>query len=101
MAESPRPPESEKKDAGAHADDLLKATPDPHRESQQSSEELATWHRLAGVGIEFIVAFGLFAWLGWWLDKKFATGPWLLIAGCALGFTSGLWSLIKAARKMM
>ena len=94
MAESPQPPETNKDDQGP-------ASREPARESEQSSEELATWHRLAGVGIEFIVAFGLFAWLGWWLDKKFSTGPWLLIAGCAIGFSSGLWSLLKAARKMM
>ena len=94
MAETPQPPETKKDDDSSPA-------PGSNRETEQSSEELASWHRLAGVGIEFIVAFGLFAWLGWWLDKKFSTGPWLLIAGCALGFTTGLWSLMKAARKMM
>lgn len=94
MADVPQPPSDDKSDLGP----LDGRSEDKARQSQQ---ELLSWHRLAGVGIEFIVAFGLFAWLGWWLDKKFGTTPWLLIVGCALGFSSGLWSLIKAARKMM
>ena len=64
-------------------------------------EDLSSWHRMAGVGVEFIAAFGLLAAVGWWLDKKFATAPWLLLAGCGLGFTIGLWSMLKAAAKVM
>jgi F0F1-type ATP synthase assembly protein I len=89
MAEQPQPPEPPERSHGG-------SNPKP-----QSAAELTSWHRLAGVGIEFIVAFGVFGWLGWWLDKKYNTGPWLLIAGCGIGFASGLYSLIKAAKKMM
>lgn len=93
MADEPQPPKTNK--------DESDASPKPYSGGGQSSEELSSWHRLAGVGVEFIVAFAGCAWLGWWLDKKFATAPWLLITGCAIGFATGLWSLIRAAQKMM
>jgi F0F1-type ATP synthase assembly protein I len=66
-----------------------------------ANAEAVGWHRMAGVGVEFIVAVGLFAAVGWWLDGKFGTSPWLLIAGSGLGFAVGLWSMVKAAKKMM
>ncbi|HEX8914987.1 MAG TPA: AtpZ/AtpI family protein [Humisphaera sp.] len=64
------------------------------------SETLA-WHRLAGIGVEFVAAVGVFAGLGWYADTKFGTSPWLLITGCGLGFVGGLWNMITAARKYM
>ena len=76
--------------------------PAPSREQQdRANRESATWHRMAGVGVEFVVAVGLCAGLGWWLDGKFGTSPWLVIAGCGLGFTVGLWQMVRAANRMM
>jgi len=93
MADQPRPPDQEQDPAETSA-----GAADGRR---QSPQELSSWHRLAGVGIEFIAAFGVCGWAGWWLDRKFETAPWLLIAGCGLGFAVGLWGLVKAARQMM
>ncbi len=70
------------------------------RKQDEANEALA-WHRMAGIGVEFIVAVGLFAGLGWFADSKLGTSPWLLIAGCGLGFVGGLWNMMKAARKLM
>jgi F0F1-type ATP synthase assembly protein I len=58
------------------------------------------WGKLAGVGFEFAVSILLFGAIGWWLDGKLGTEPWLLIVGFGLGFAVGLWLLIKVARKM-
>ena len=63
--------------------------------------EFVSWSRMAGIGVEFIASFGVFAAIGWFADKKLNTGPWLLIVGCGLGFTGGLWNMLKTARKMM
>ena len=38
--------------------------------------------------------------IGWLLDHWLGTLPWLLITGAALGFASGLYMLIRAARKV-
>lgn len=62
-------------------------------------EDLSSWSRLAGIGFEFIAAVLMFGGLGWWLDSKWATSPWLLIVGIGLGFAVGLWLMIKAARR--
>lgn len=63
--------------------------------------ESAAWYRMAGVGFEFAVAVGMFAGLGWWLDRWLGVSPWLLIVGCGLGFAVGLFQLVRAANRMM
>lgn len=57
------------------------------------------WGRMAGVGFEFAVAVLLFGGIGWWLDQRLGTRPWLLITGSGLGFVTGLWLLLKAASR--
>lgn len=76
-------------------------TPPDSSSETGGKENFASWHQLAGVGVEFIVAVGLFAALGWWLDSKWNTRPWLLIAGCGVGFAAGLFQMVRAAQKMM
>ncbi len=44
-----------------------------------------------------IVVFGAF---GWWLDGKFGTEPWLLIAFIFLGFFGGLVSMVSKVSKI-
>ncbi|MEW5805832.1 MAG: AtpZ/AtpI family protein [Acidobacteriota bacterium] len=48
-----------------------------------------------GIGWFFVISIlgGLF--LGKWLDKKFYTEPWLMLAGIALGLFLGFYNLIK------
>ena len=38
----------------------------------------------------------LVAVLGWWLDRKLHTSPWLMIVGGVLGFIVGLRLLMKS-----
>ena len=68
-------------------------------EEEQKAETLQ-WHRLAGLGVEFIAAVGLFGLAGYWLDRKFGTKPWLLIAGIGIGFAAGLYQMVRAANRM-
>jgi F0F1-type ATP synthase assembly protein I len=91
MAEEPRPP--------AEGEDVP-VTSGLERQAAADAES-ASWYRMAGVGVEFVVAIGAFAALGWWLDGKFGSSPWLVIAGCGIGFVVGLWGMVKAAGKMM
>ena len=65
-----------------------------------SREDTSSWYRMAGVGFEFIVAVGLFGFIGWWLDRRLATGPWLMVSGFGIGFAVGLFQLVRAANKM-
>jgi len=35
------------------------------------------------------------AWLGYWCDGKWGTGPWLVSAGAILGMTAGMLQLLQ------
>jgi ATP synthase protein I len=67
--------------------------------SDDEESILASWYRMAGVGIEFVVAVGLFAAIGYGLDRWLNTKPWLMLVGMGLGFAVGLRSMIKLAMK--
>lgn len=53
------------------------------------------WVRHTGVGLELAGAVAGFALLGYWVDRHYATEPWGLVVGVALGFVGGLYSLVK------
>lgn len=76
--------------------------PDPTRDREpggDSDEPLGQWYRMAGIGMEFVVALGLFGGIGYFIDAKAGTMPWFMLAGFALGFAAGLYRLVKEARR--
>ena len=62
--------------------------------SKQDHVEITT------LGTEFAVAEILGTGIGFWLDNKWGTTPWLLIAGAVAGFGMGLYIVLKAAKTM-
>ncbi len=52
------------------------------------------------LGLEFVGGTLLFAGLGYWLDGRWGTSPWLAVTGGALGLAGGMWLLIKEAMKV-
>jgi ATP synthase protein I len=58
---------------------------------------VAGWFAMIGIGFEFLAAIVVMGALGWWLDKRLGTSPWLLLAGGAIGFAAGLTLMIRAA----
>ena len=50
---------------------------------------------LVNWGFELIFYIGLGIGLGWWLDEKYGTKPWLLLAGCLLGIVLGFYQFFK------
>ena len=54
---------------------------------------------LMGSGIQLTVTVLVFGGLGWWLDGKFGTKPWLLLAGTVFGAVGGMISFIRTALK--
>ena len=83
---SPPPPNGDQNDDGG---------------KKQSSEDatLGGWYRMAGVGIEFVVAIGLFAFVGYLVDRWLNSSPWRLIIGSGVGFAVGLRAMIRFAMK--
>ena len=57
--------------------------------------------RYAGVGLQFAATMAAFALLGWWIDGKLGSRPWLLLVGVFAGFGLGFYSLVSkfAGRK--
>jgi hypothetical protein len=56
----------------------------------------ADFGRYAGLGLQFAVTLALFGALGWWLDSKLGTTPWLLVAGILLGAVAAFVALLRA-----
>ena len=53
---------------------------------------------MSGIGFEFVVAVLLPGALGWWLDDKAGTRPWLMLVGLLLGFGVGLRILMRSVK---
>jgi len=56
-------------------------------------------YRFSALGLQFAATIGVFALVGWWVDGKVGTRPWLLIVGVFLGFGLGLYSMILKVPK--
>lgn len=54
---------------------------------------------LVHAGFEFAAVTAVLALLGWWLDGKWGTEPWLLVIGLAIGLIGGLYKLWKTGKR--
>ena len=48
-----------------------------------------------GLGMQLAATVGVMVWLGYWLDNKFHTSPWLILIFSFLGIISGLYNFLK------
>jgi len=64
----------------------------PKTVDRRSRQEPSGWS-LVGTGIEFSVVVAIMAALGGWLDQKFSTEPWLLLALMGIGLIGGTYKL--------
>lgn len=66
---------------------------------QNTIESLADAYRKMGpylnIGYFFVAAVGLMTFLGWYLDNKWGTRPWLTVAGALLGIGAGFYNFFK------
>lgn len=58
-----------------------------------------TWVGMSGLGFEFVGAILVPGALGWWLDRQFGTGPWVMLALGLLGFVVGLRLLMRSVNR--
>jgi F0F1-type ATP synthase assembly protein I len=49
----------------------------------------------AGFGLQFAVAVGFFLWVGWKVDGRLGTTPWLTILGAFVGGGAAFYSLYR------
>jgi len=50
---------------------------------------------IAAVGMEMVIP----ALLGWWLDSYLNSGPWGALVGGVVGFTGGIWHMLRLAKQ--
>jgi len=53
------------------------------------------WVRYSGIGLELAGATAGLAFVGYWIDKKFGTGPWGMLGGVVIGIVGGLYNLVR------
>ena len=75
---------------------MTEPTPDPKDGPKPVSMEYAS---AGAVGLEFGISIAIGAFGGMWLDGKFGTEPWLLMAGVIFGSAAAFRSLYRFARK--
>lgn len=51
--------------------------------------------RFAGIGFELLAPLLIGVFGGRWLDRRFATQPWLLLVGAVLGAVVGMINLVR------
>ena len=51
--------------------------------------------RFVGIGAELLAPLLIGVFGGRWLDRRFATEPWLLLAGAVLGAVAGMFNLVR------
>ncbi|MDR3039067.1 MAG: AtpZ/AtpI family protein [Candidatus Adiutrix sp.] len=61
------------------------------------SGEAGALAQASAVGLTFVVAILLGLGLGWWLDRKLGTAPWLLLLGLLIGIAAGFKNLFSLA----
>ena len=73
----------------------------PDRKPSGDDSVLRMVGATAGVGMEFIATVLLPGALGYWLDRKLGTPPWLMIALGVVGFAIGLYRMLMTAKSAM
>jgi F0F1-type ATP synthase assembly protein I len=76
-----------------------KADNSSHQKSAKTLENLAETYRKIGpylnIGTVWAVSVLFFTWIGWYLDKKWMTQPWLTVLGAFIGIITGFYHFLK------
>jgi ATP synthase protein I len=63
--------------------------------SERPKGALSSGAEFAGVGIQLGATMALSAWLGYWLDRKLGTLPWLTIVFVFFGASAAFYSIYR------
>jgi F0F1-type ATP synthase assembly protein I len=56
--------------------------------------------KYGALGLEMAISVVIGMAIGWWLDRKLGTTPWLMVVWIGFGFAAGVRSLWRSAKKM-
>ena len=74
----------------------MPTTPDPQ---PTGTSRLQAVMKYSGLAFQMLAIIGGSAWLGYWLDGKFATQPWLTIVLLLLGVFVAVFQVIRSLTK--
>ncbi len=55
---------------------------------------------LVGTGVELAGILTVLVLLGWWLDQRWATSPWLILTGAVVGIVGCIYKVWLLWRRM-
>lgn len=72
-----------------------KARPERDPRSFQARSSHGSGPDLSHLGVQFAASLLVFTYLGYWLDKKLGTSPWLIIAFVFIGAGGAFYSVYR------
>ncbi len=54
---------------------------------------------LAGLGFDLAASVAVGMLLGWWIDRRFETGPWGTLICATIGIVGGLLNFVRAGQR--
>jgi ATP synthase protein I len=75
--------------------------PQPPRRRGSIAESFRTIGALSTVGFSFVLAIGLGAMCGYYLDKWLGTGPWLFLLFILFGLAAGILNVYRTADRFL
>lgn len=70
----------------------------PKRDEGPSSEQPNLWAAAGehtGLGLTLALSTLFFLAIGWWLDSRLGTTPWLLLVGALIGAAAGFYFILS------
>jgi F0F1-type ATP synthase assembly protein I len=62
-------------------------------------QDIQAYAKYSGIGLQMAISLGVPIACGLWLDQRYATTPWALLAGIAFGMLAIFSVLFKLARE--
>jgi ATP synthase protein I len=73
--------------------------PIPSDPKPASNSRLQAVMKYSGLAFQMLAIIGGSAWLGYWLDGRIGTGPWLTIGLLLLGVFAAVFQVIRSLTK--
>jgi len=94
--------ENKENNADSLQNDLNKSkheSQDLEKKTKSKSNIMRELAPYASLGLQLVITIIIGAYIGWWLDGKYDTSPWFLIALTFFGAFAGMVSFIKTVTK--
>jgi ATP synthase protein I len=78
---------------------MIRAMPSSGKKSM--AESMRTLGALSSVGLSFVLAIVLGAWLGWLLDRWLGTSPWLFFVFFLIGLAAGVLNVYRTVGRFL